>query len=108
MTSIKITQNDTVPLSTQLRWGNGDYVDLSAASSVKFLMMEWGSVTAIVSGDCTIVTANEGIVRYTWGIDETSTNGFYRVQWEITYTDGTTYTVPTDKHEYLLISGDLG
>ena len=108
MTSIKIIQGDTIPLNTQLSWADGTNVDLTSASSVKFMMMKWGSIIATVSAACTIVTPIEGIVKYTWGAGETDTVGFYQVQWEITYTDGTIYTVPTDGKKYLIITGELG
>lgn len=108
MTSIKVIQGDTIPLTTQLNWGDGTYIDLSFASTVKFMMTAWGSIIATVSDECVIVTAAEGIVRYTWHAGETDTVGFYGVQWEITYTDGTIYTVPTDGKKYLIITGELG
>ena len=108
MTSIKITQNDTVPLTMQLEWDDGTDIDLTAASSVKFMMTLWGETTPTVDATCAIVTADEGIVRYTWDTAETATVGLYSVQWEITYSDATILTVPTSGKRYLLISGELG
>ena len=108
MTSIKVTKNDTVALSTQLTWGDGSNVDLTSASSVKFMMTAWGAIATTVNSACTIVSAIDGIVKYTWGAGETSAVGFYNVQWEITYGDGTIYTVPTDGKKYIIISGELG
>jgi uncharacterized protein YfaS (alpha-2-macroglobulin family) len=44
----------------------------------------------------TIHDAPNGVVRYSWGTDDTDEAGRYRAEFEVTYADGSVETFPND------------
>lgn len=106
-----IKRGDTgPPLNATLSDANGA-INLTTATQVKIL---FASIDAdpvdTFSGVCTIVDAALGKVRYTWAIDGTDTNvaATYHVEFEITWGDGTKWTVPNDTYKSVEIKADLG
>lgn len=104
-----IKQHDTWPtLDAVLKDGNGDPIDLTAATQVKVLAKNsTGSVTW--SGTCTITSAPAGAVTYTFtGVTDTSTVNSYDAEFEITWTSGKITTVPTVGYFKIVVGADLG
>lgn len=84
----------------------GDPVDLSAALSVKFIMVN-GTGTVVVNSPATIATADQGIVRYDWAAGDTATPGLYTAEWEVTWSVGVKQTYPTLTYHSISIIADL-
>lgn len=99
-----IKQGDTLPpLVAILREADLTPIDLSDATSVKLAIK--GPVTW--KKDCSIVDAPEGKVSYSWVSGDTSTNGQYEAEFEITWPGGI-QTVPNDKYFQIVIVTELG
>jgi hypothetical protein len=106
-----IKRGDTgPPLNATLTDANGA-INLTTATQVKIL---FASIDAdpvdTFSGICTIVDAALGKVRFTWASDGSSTNiaATYNVEFEITWGDGTKWTVPNAAYNIVEIMPDLG
>lgn len=80
-------------------------VDLTAASSVKFLMKK--DSTLKVTAAATVVNAATGLVRYTWAVGDTDTSGTYNVEWEVSW-GSDKQTFPSDSYLNVVIMDDLG
>ena len=95
---ILVKQDDTKPpVRAQLLDANGDPIDLSnvPADGVTF-QVETKGETTVVSGACEIVNATEGQVRYEWSSSDTADAGEFRGEFDVSYSDGSTQTVPND------------
>lgn len=80
----------------------GEPLDLTGASSVTFRgRLQDG--TTVFSGTCTIITAADGEVSYSWAANDTATPGTYIVEFSITWSTGITQTIPTDRVATLLV-----
>lgn len=91
--TIFIGTNDTEPHAEDTLKAGGSARDLSNASQVAFHMEDTdGSV--VVSAAASIVTAASGTVKYVWSSSDTTTEGTYFAEWEVTYNDGDTETFP--------------
>lgn len=101
-----IKQNDTSPAyRVTLKDGNGDPVDVTAAT-IRFHMMDAdGTVKVDAAGS--IVTAASGIVEYEWSAADTDTVGTYRAEFEVTYSDGTIGTFPNSSYNIVKIFDDI-
>lgn len=104
---MRYKQGDTFPLEIELKWSDGSVVNLTEVDTVDFIMTAWGESTPTVEGECVIVTADEGLVRYDWEDGETDDAGMYKVEFKITYNDADVYTVPTGSELFLLIEDEL-
>lgn len=97
------------PIQRTLKGSDGNPVDLTTASSVKFLMRLLGSGTLKVNAAAAIVApATNGVVRYNWGANDTDTSGVYEAEWEVTYGDATKQSFPNDHQIIVRIFDDLG
>ena len=102
-----IKRNDTSPaMLATLQDANGDAVDMTAAS-VRFHLRPIGSQTVTVDEAATIVTELDGLVRYDWQEDDTSTAGSYQAEFEVTYADATVETFPNDGYIRVEIISDI-
>lgn len=106
-----IKRGDTgPPLNATLTDANGA-INLTTATEVKIL---FSSIDAdpvdTFSGVCVIVDAALGKVRYIWRTDGTDTNvaANYHVEFEITWGDGTKWTVPNAAYNSVEVMADLG
>ncbi|MCK4518412.1 hypothetical protein KAT92_06550 [Candidatus Babeliales bacterium] len=104
---MRIKQGDSYPLRTELKWDDGTAIDLTTATGVDFVMTLYGGSVPTVNAACVIVDADDGIVQYEWGASETDVAGMYICEWEITFSSGDVYTVPTGKEEFLWIIEQL-
>ena len=85
MADFTIKQGDTLPLlQATLTDENGDPMDLTDATDLKFRYRRKGSST-VVERDATIVTAASGIVRYAWQAADTATAGPMYAEWQVYY-----------------------
>lgn len=104
---MRMKSGDLYPFQYDLRWDDGTAIDLTLASSVTFYMTKDGNTIADVSGSCTVVSAADGRVKYTWQDGETDAVGMYKVEFLITYNDGSKVTVPSDDIIWLHIIQSL-
>lgn len=102
-----IKQNDTSPsMLATLKDANNAVIDLTAAS-VRFHMRKISSSAVVVDNAATIVTADEGLVRYDWLADDTDTVGSYQAEFEVTYADSTIETFPNDGYIRVEVISDI-
>jgi hypothetical protein len=93
LANLTLKQYDTYPsLQATLTDSNGA-INLTGASSVKFVM-KGQSTGTIVLGNCSIVSATAGTVAYAWGATDTQTPDVYSVEFQITWTAGGIQKVP--------------
>lgn len=85
-----IKQNDLLPkIRCTLKDGDGVVVDLTTASSVKFMMRKRYGTTAKIDAAASIIApATSGIVEYAWSGTDTDTTGLYQAEWEVLFPGG--------------------
>lgn len=86
-------------------------INLSAATSVKFLMRSVNlsdDDPPKVTANCTITDAVNGIVTYQWTGSDTDTSGTYNVEFQITWGDGRIQTIPNADYLTVEVVDDLG
>lgn len=91
-----IKQGDTYPALTLTLADSEGPIDLTNATTVRFVMK--GQTSATISptggGTCTVVEAAHGTVSYAWQSADTQTPDTYGVEALITWTGGGKQTVP--------------
>lgn len=86
----------------------GEAIDLTTASSVKFIMVPVSSSTPKVNAAATFASdRTTGGVSYSWGATDTDTVGLYKAEWEVTWADATKQTFPSDDYLYVVVVADL-
>ena len=109
MARIVIKKDDLRPnIVATLVDSNGDAVDLSTATGVKFVMRAGGASTAKVDYAASITTAASGIVTYTWVSGDTDTAGIYNGEFEVNWGSSVYQTFPADGYLEIEIVDDLG
>jgi hypothetical protein len=108
-----IKRHDTKPiyaaqLLDQAGTVNEAPINLTNATSVKFIMNNASTGTNITNANCAITAAATGQVTYAWDSDDTATSGTYNVEFEIHWNDGTIETVPNQGYNTVIITDDLG
>lgn len=94
----QLTQSDPLAPATQIP------VDLSTATSVRFLMSKDGSVK--VNAPATVTDAVNGRVEYTWIPADTNESGVYLAEWEVSW-GGDKQTFPSEGYLTVSITEDL-
>jgi hypothetical protein len=82
MAGFTIKRNDRRP---RWRYGltvNGDPMNLTGATAVRFIMKQ-GSTIKINKLAMTVVDATTGVVEYAWASGDTDTTGTYNVEVEV-------------------------
>lgn len=83
-------------------------VDLTGASSVRFVMTTAVGAVSKVSAAAVIETpATLGIVRYDWLAADTNLPGKYLGEWEVTWVGGKKQTFPTGSYHTIEVLADL-
>lgn len=78
-----------------------------ADATVKFLLHNTALQT-LLEGPATIIDAAAGKVAFSFSETQTSVEGIYLFEWEITFLNGRKLTVPDDSYHTLTIIKDLG
>lgn len=107
MADFSLKSGDTwPPVDATLSDANGA-INLTTATSVKFVMAPTGGGGPTVNSVCTITNAALGQVRYVWVSPNTDTSGTYKVEFEILWSDGKIGTVPNEGYLTVEILDDL-
>ena len=102
-----VKQNDTSPsMLATLQDAGGDVINLTSAD-VRFHMRKISSGAVVVDNAASVVTADQGLVRYDWQSDDTASIGSYLAEFEVTYGDGTVETFPNDRYIRVEIIDDI-
>lgn len=86
---------------------------LTNASSVEFIAQNTGAslggvATSLrIKGAMTIASAAQGMVQYTFGASDLILADAYNAEYEITWQNGTTRTVPGDSYDTFWVIADL-
>lgn len=103
-----IKQNDTSPsIEVQLLDAKEQPVNVSDAT-VMFYMCDFDCGEKKILAPAEVVDGGQGIVRYDWQPGNTNEPGFYRAEFEVTYTDGTVETFPNDSYITVMVKTELG
>lgn len=102
MADFTIGQGDRRPVLTATLTQAGEPLDLTGASGVVFRGVLQDGTTAF-TGSCTVTSAADGEVSYTWGANDTATAGLYLCEFVITWSTGVTQTIPTHRQATLLV-----
>ena len=96
--TFKIKRNDTRPyLAAQVLQANGSAVDLTNTTGVYFnLSTNDNTYTPVFSGAAVITGSTTGEVEYRWAAGDTNRSGLYLGEFEVTFTDSSVLTVPSD------------
>lgn len=109
--AVSYKQNDTTPpYIVALKSVTDDVeatVDLTLATSAKFLMREAGGAVK-VNGTATISDAANGEVTYTWGTADLDTAGVYDAEVQVTWTGGAIETFPNGGYNRIRVVDDIG
>lgn len=109
MADFTIKQNDTRPYLVAALQDNNAAINLTSATSVKFIMRQQGSIGAPkISSAATFLDRPTGQVQYAWVASNTDTVGDFNGEFEITWNDGGIETVPNDGYFTISIVDDLG
>lgn len=108
--AVSYKQNDTTPpyvavLKTTTD-GVDTAVDLTLASSAKFLMRVAGGAVK-VNATATISDAANGEVTYTWGATDLNTAGVYDAEIQVTWADSTVETFPNGGYNRIRVLDDI-
>lgn len=102
-----IKQNDTQPaFQAILEDGGGDPINLDGAT-VRFHMRAVGSSAVKVDASASVISAINGIVRYSWSAADTDTIGSYQAEFEVTYSDASIETFPNNGYVRVEIVDDI-
>lgn len=105
--TFSIKQNDRSPaMLATLQDASGTAVNITGAS-VRFHMRQIGSTQVKVDAAASIVTADEGLVRYNWISADTADTGSFQAEFEVTYADGSIETFPNDGYIRVEIIDDI-
>ena len=86
---------------------DGTPVDLTAATSVRFLMAtlpdDGTDSENVIDAAATFVDKPNGVVKYSWAGNDTDTRGKYAAVFEVTDGLGKKFSVPNDDYIYVTI-----
>ena len=112
MTVFEIKRNDTKPyLAVTLQDSVGSSIDLNGTTVYFNLATNDNAFTSVLSGACVITGSSTGNVEYRWvsgtsaGID-TNRSGLYLGEFEVTYSDNSVLTLPSDHSLFVKINED--
>lgn len=108
MADFSFTQHDTHPPLEAVLTDLEGPIDLSTATRVNLLLKgQKRNAPASVLGQCQIVDAVNGVVRYVWTAPDTAVADLYNALFEILWGDGTESSVPNKGYFYVEFQPDL-
>lgn len=102
----EMKQGDLRPRYRVQLTSDGNPVDLTTATGVRFLMKVGTTGALLVDGVATIVDAATGIVEYAWVAGDTDVSGTYNIEFEVNW-GGEKQTFPSSGYFTLTINDDL-
>ena len=108
--------HDLLPsIQATLKNPDGSIVDLTSATSVKFILLaantDWtpanGASPTVSSAAVIVAPATSGVVRYDWAVGDTATAGQYLGQWQVTWPTNRPQSFPTATYYAIQILADL-
>lgn len=104
--TFNMKRGDTVPsIRRQLMGGDGIPVDLTGAV-VRFSMKDYRGIK-IMREECEIIDASTGVVQYNWQAGDTSVDGKYCAEFEVTYDNDGVETFPNFEFINVVIYKDI-
>lgn len=107
MADFTIKAHDRLPVIQAVLGTGGAEVNLTGATSVKFIMKPVSGSTVKVNSAATIVDPVAGLVQYDWLAIDTDTPGEYLAEWEVTWSGGKKQTFPTLSYHSVNVNADL-
>lgn len=105
---MRIKQGDIYPFDYLLKYADGDSpIDLTNTTVTITVTEDTATEPVVDEQTCTIIDALKGQVRYQWKGTETSTVGMYRIEYHITFSNGSKLTVPSGDVIWLFIIPSL-
>lgn len=102
-----IKQNDTSPaIETILQSDDGSVIIDLTDCEINFHMTH-SQRDVEITGACEILDEDGGRVRYQWVTGDTSVAGWYRAEFEVTYSDAKIETFPNDGSIWVNVDGEL-
>lgn len=100
---------DILPtIRATLKDRDGSVIDLTNATSVKFLMRPIRGGTVVINAAAGFVNPRtSGQVEYLWALADTDAKGTYIGEFEVTWPDGKE-TFPNDEYILIRILEDIG
>lgn len=104
-----IKVGNTAPdLQVELLDDDGDPINISGYSSIKFSMRNQKSGTVIVDdAAATEISTNPGIIKYEWEAVDTATAGVYEGEFKVVLISGQIITFPNNGYILILISESI-
>lgn len=105
-----IKQDDTSPeLEVTLYDEEGGNLINLLGSTVVFNMRNKNTgEVKVARGSCTLVDAENGVVKYPWQSGDTEDFGAFYGEFEVTYADSSVETFPNRNYIIVLIGDDIG
>ena len=109
--TFELKRNDLLPtLTVAATYDDGSIIDLTAATSPKFLMRLASAAdlsTPKINAAATVVSGPAGTIRYTWQGTDTDTAGVYIAEFQV-HLGGKPITIPGNGTIKVVILADLG
>jgi hypothetical protein len=108
-TKIERKQGDRLPYIREvLKDGNGAAINLSTATDVTLVCRNAETLGVAFTGTCAIVDALGGEVKYAFAASDLAQDGFYQVEFEITFESGEEMRIPTSSYRKMTVKAKLG
>ena len=109
MADFTIKQNDTLPQlkATLLNYDNTPYV-IPAGATIRFVMKRQNNQQIKVSSTAVVVLdAAHGVIQYQWQPADTSDEGLFNFEFEVTLVNNLRITFPNSSYRVCEILADL-
>ncbi|CAH1230653.1 hypothetical protein PAECIP111891_06711 [Paenibacillus allorhizoplanae] len=105
--ALNIKRNDTrTAIKAVLKSPRGNPVNLSGAT-VKFIMAKYIKGTVLVDREADVLDQENGVVCFVFTVDEVTSLGMMKAEFEVTYEDDSTETFPNQGYILINFESDL-
>ena len=104
---LRMKRGDVYVFQHGLEWSDGRPIDLTLAASVTMKMIADGGEEYVVDGPMFVFDATNGVVQRMWEATDVAVSGMFRVEFVVTFNDGSAITVPSATQLWLWIMEDL-